>query len=189
MSGTEDKRKITSLVKEALNEPRKQLENALRGSCIICSLSERIDSLPMWAHYGDEHRGFAMEYDFQALKESDELRASTWPVLYDINRYDVTNQIFARKVEKFNELFILGGALCKSLDWQYEHEWRIVKHLGGSASGKSIDVPTPTGIYIGAEAAPHQVKALKKIADLKGIPAYKMRLSRSEFKMEPVALF
>lgn len=180
--------RVTGEIRRMLIAPVEHLDEQLKGSCIICSLSERIDSLPMWAHYGNDHRGFAMEYDFQALGDIDELRNSIWPVLYSAERYDVTDRIFGRKVEKFNELFVLGGALCKSFDWQYEHEWRIVKHVGSNAIGKNVSVPIPVAIYIGAQVAPHHVKALRKMAALKGIPAYKMRLSAKEFKMEAEAL-
>lgn len=172
-------------LEDLLFEPVKTLADKMKDSVTICSLTERIDSLPMWAHYGDDHKGFAMEYNFHKLDSRSKLRGSIWPVLYDEKLYDVTSQIFGRPVKKFNDLLALGAALGKSIDWKYEREWRIVKRVGLGKSGGNVQVPSPVAIYVGAEAQSDKIKDLLTIAARKEIPVFRMALAKHEFKMIP----
>ncbi|BCJ06709.1 hypothetical protein PRtIB026_A35350 [Pseudomonas sp. RtIB026] len=183
-----DKHNFREKIEEILFEPIQTLNDKMRDSCNICSLSERVDSLPMWAHYGDDHCGFAMEYDFRKLDARSKLRSSIWPVLYEKKRYDVTQQIFGRPVKKFNELFVLGGALSKSADWQYEQEWRIVKYVGSNTPPSNVKVPAPVALYLGAEITEEHSKVLREEAKRKNIPVFRMVLSKDAFKMIPVPL-
>lgn len=183
-----EKKAFIDNIKKTVNEPRDLLNSKIRRSCNICSLSERIDSLPMWAHYGDDHKGFAMEYDISAFPLDHEARESLWPVLYGHEMYDVTQQIFGRPVQKFNQLFLVGGAIHKSSDWQYEQEWRIVLPVGADNPAENISVPTPIALYLGAQIDPDDAEKLVGLAKEKNVPVYRMEHSRNQFKMEPVEL-
>lgn len=180
------KLEFISDLEEVFYGPRDHLNSKIRQSCNICSLCENGHSLPMWAHYGDDHKGFAMEYDFSVLPAEHSVRESLWPVLYDDKMYDVTPQIFGRKVEEFNPLFLIGGALQKSRDWQYEKEWRIVLPVGAETSAANVSVPTPVALYLGALIDSTNERKLIDLARLKNVPVYRMVHSRTEFKMEPV---
>lgn len=169
-----------------INEPRDKLNEKIRRSCNICSVTERIDSLPMWAHYGDDHKGFAMEYDFSVLPVGDGVKQSLWPVIYGQEMYDVTPQIFGRPVENFNQLFLIGGAIHKSSDWNYENEWRIVLPVGADNPEGNVAVPTPIALYLGSQIEPDSADKLLEIAQQKNVPVYRMEHSRTEFKMLPV---
>lgn len=184
--GRLDSKEFRERMAHAFFEPVQLLNDKMRDSCNICSLSERVNSLPMWAHYGDDHCGFAMEYDFHKLDSRSKLRSSIWPVLYEEKRYDVTEQIFGRPVRAFNELFVLGGALCKSVDWQYEREWRIVKIVESDTPASNVRVPKPVALYIGSDMSMGNSEILKKEAKRKNIPIFRMELSKNTFEMVAV---
>lgn len=66
--------------KERIEETRKRVisqieiyfpilsETSKRFSAIAC-FSESIESVLMWSHYADSHKGFALEYDFRPTLE------------------------------------------------------------------------------------------------------------------------
>ncbi|MDI3398573.1 DUF2971 domain-containing protein [Pseudomonas sp. V88_4] len=180
-----DKEQMKKMFSAPFHEPIQRLSSSLQDACNICSLCESIDSLPMWAHYGDDHKGFAMEYDFTTLPTDNLIRRSLWPVFYENNLYDVSNQIWGRKVDTFNELFVIGGALQKCLDWKYEKEWRIILTNRSQKPAELLDVPAPIAIYLGAKISNKAAKKLAWIAKQKNIPVYQMAPSRNEYKMQP----
>jgi hypothetical protein len=75
------------------------------------------DNLLMWAHYGNSHRGFVLEFDTEdeQFKRLGDLHA----IKYDTNR-PVVDPVKQITVENYNR---------KSLEWQYEREYRLVRHL------------------------------------------------------------
>jgi hypothetical protein len=104
-------------------------------------LSERYDSLLMWAHYASDHRGFIVEVD----------GAHAW-----FNRRQLLPEVgevgVVRKVTYSNErpITFLKHAptnvfLVKGKDWTYEQEWRIVLPL---ARAVKVINSAPTNIHL-----------------------------------------
>ena len=115
---------------------------------MVC-LSESIKSPLMWAHYADNHKGFAIRYDFRNNEITQcsncPNRSCTdikfgiiYPVIYSNKRYDATEygqwvvqQQLNRMIgipmkELYNDAFLFTKvALYKSNDWSYENEWRM----------------------------------------------------------------
>jgi Protein of unknown function (DUF2971) len=102
----------------------------IRAKVGVLSLSERYDSLPMWAHYADKARGFVV-------------------VLEDLERSfngDETGSLNVPKPVAYTERFV-GMTFdpstqdrlffSKLSDWSYEQEWRVVTQL--SACHRSAD--------------------------------------------------
>lgn len=87
----------------------------------VMSFTESVDNLLMWSHYGDEHRGMAVEFDPRSLFFREMLK----PVTYSIKRY-VGPSISLDKVQPSirSNLF-----LEKSSQWAAEKEWRIIDSL------------------------------------------------------------
>lgn len=93
----------------------------------VLSLSEEPLSTAMWAHYGDEQRGICLEFDSTCsffsprandMKGCGELK----PISYSANR----------PVMYLDSDFIdipLDAFFWKTLDWQYEREWRLIRRL------------------------------------------------------------
>lgn len=51
-----------------------------------------VQSMPMWAHYSNNHKGFCVAYD---VKSSSELGAYTFPVQYTDQRLDITSMMYS----------------------------------------------------------------------------------------------
>jgi hypothetical protein len=97
---------------------------------VVLSLAENRESLLMWAHYTERHRGFLIGFDDSGgILQVDSPHRDFGPVSYCHHRpsrsrmKEVTNQ----------ELFY-----TKNSEWAYEREWRIVDSLF-SADGEPPD--------------------------------------------------
>lgn len=94
---------------------------------ILC-LTEVADSLLMWAHYADSHRGFVIEFDESSpffdrrVRLDDELRHLR-KVSYNTKRPSLT----LVEVEDFSPF------MTKGTDWQYEAEWRMMMPLDAAS--------------------------------------------------------
>jgi Protein of unknown function (DUF2971) len=109
---------VDSLLVPNLNNPesaQKLLEEFGRG--LLCfSLSERMDSPPMWAHYADNNAGFVVVFDtehawFRQRKSGDKNRLQK--VAYFDGKLD-------EPLDNPEAAFI-----SKTTDWSYEREWRL----------------------------------------------------------------
>ena len=120
----------TQDLKDSFNKSTFDRINKLVG--ILC-FSEIPDSLLMWSHYADSHKGFIIGFDsshpfFDQRKTKDDLIRNIKPVHYAKERPS-----FAGFSKKPNESEIFRFAdhmlLTKADVWEYEHEWRMVHIL------------------------------------------------------------
>jgi Protein of unknown function (DUF2971). len=111
--------------------------NSLLGAV---SLSEVCNDKLMWSHYAEEHKGFVIGFDSEALffnqekTPDDELRH-----LRKIDYRDkppVINLMNANGAELF---------FVKSLEWEYEAEWRMLMPLSDS---KTVIEKQPFPIHL-----------------------------------------
>jgi hypothetical protein len=132
----------------------------IRSRVGVLSLTERFDSLPMWAHYGAEAKGYVMRFD-------------DLDVAFPGDRTGSLNCLKAvRYVEDFvgmthdpstqDNLFF-----CKFQDWQYEREWRVVSPLSACEFDAALDLylrrTNPsciTGVICGWNVAIDDVRSL-----------------------------
>ena len=56
----------------------------------VCSFTEVNDSIIMWSHYGDQHRGFCIEYDFALPAPGNLSSRLLFPVNYSSALFDAT---------------------------------------------------------------------------------------------------
>ena len=160
-----------------------EMNKMLQHSYKICSLTERLDSLPLWAHYTKNHTGFAMEYDFRSLPLENLVGLSLWPVRYSgvFNASDLLRGV--KPGQPFNNLFGLIAALHKSPDWAYEEEWRLV--LVDSWKEPPINLFAPLkAVYLGSKISEDDENSVLRDALRAGVPVFKMRLVPHEFRME-----
>jgi hypothetical protein len=118
-------------IEDALNEYKKTLG--------VLSLASRCDSILMWSHYADCHKGFCIGFkDHLGLRKN-----SLRKVVYKKAR----NKKFPLNCfknnlseDEFGEKFTQEYLLTKYIDWKYEDEWRIIaKHGVGTYEEKYID--------------------------------------------------
>ncbi|QIK54460.1 DUF2971 domain-containing protein [Dysgonomonas sp. HDW5B] len=143
----------------------------------ICSFSLNKNSLLLWSHYADEHKGICIEYNFEDI---DVIRAFMQPIIYR----DKVHKMGL--MEEYSTMQMIGSSLIKSKDWEYEQEWRLTIFKQQDNFPKKMPVPLPKAIYLGT-----RFKLVKK--DLKDklflfteeykIPLFQMRKDSKEFKL------
>lgn len=87
----------------------------------VCCLSENSCNALMFAHYGQGHRGFCLEFD----AVGDSIFAKAKRVRYDASYPSVR---YVTEPHNRTEQFI-EALLTKSPEWSYEKEWRLVRLL------------------------------------------------------------
>jgi Protein of unknown function (DUF2971) len=110
--------------------------NASAKYGVFC-LSERYDSLLMWAHYASNHEGFVVEFDAahkwlsqrKVKAKYDDLAAGgLHKITYSDERPTAT--ILMQSLTKISPLSnLIDSYFIKGNDWSYEREWRLVKPL------------------------------------------------------------
>ncbi len=160
----------------------KQILTESNKSIKICSFSEVNHSLLLWSHYADQHKGICIEYD---LLNEEELRAFIQPVLYQ----DEICKIGL--LEELTMLRQIGATLVKSMDWQYEREWRMIHFKRSQEFPERLMVKSPVAIYLGTRFHnnPEDIQLrLLKILHSKNIPVYQMVKHPHEYKVIPEPL-
>jgi len=163
------------------NEIIRKVKDA-RNNALISCFSKRYDSILMWSHYGDKHKGICIEFerpekDFLDVKYSKkrckfDLEDTTRRVLgYMLSNeeVDVNDKGLIRCI---SEPFIV-----KSLDWQYEEEVRCIlsPNSEGVIVGDELSLYTMptriTKIYIGCkvDTKSNEYEELLRIANERNI--------------------
>lgn len=167
-------------------EMNSKFNAAIKQGYKICSFSQRMDSMLMWAHYSANHTGFAIEYDFSKLLVTDIRSRCLWPVLYDDEMFDASDFFMEQsRAGSFNNLFGIISAIHKAKDWSYEHEWRLVLPMSPSDPPMNFSVPVPKAVYLGSKISKEDEEEIVHVARAKGIDVHRMRLSHNRFQMIP----
>lgn len=171
----------------------------------VSCFSETITSPLMWSHYSDNHNGFAIEYQFgknyfcpvpYLVNDDNNWHGfrSLLPVDYSESKKDATHLANWYAISLINEenglyenmdwsltigdlLLPTKLALCKSKDWSYEKEWRLIisREWPMTITDKYCSVKQkPSAIYIGERIDEQNKVNLIRIAKSKDIPVYEM---------------
>lgn len=94
----------------------------LRG---VSCFSEKKDDLLMWAHYGGCYRGFCLEFrtDSEMFNKLKQVHYSP-----DIPLVDVATCLIENDFDHIESLYC-----TKSINWQYEREWRLIHQKAGTS--------------------------------------------------------
>jgi tetratricopeptide (TPR) repeat protein len=137
-----------------------------RQSVGLVCLSEKPDSLLMWAHYAECHRGYVLGFDTTQpffSKSSD--GTGLWKVSYADRRPSLPKDIVELELSRQPKLNPLGlhvlvvGSdtfnpdtdandyrFVKSTEWEYEQEWRLLRKLENPS--RIIEMPGAFPIYL-----------------------------------------
>ena len=165
-------------------------------------LSETVRSATMWAHYSENESGFCIEYSFNCAhehyptKDGGLASCTLYPVIYKQERYEVPpsyieslkqrvllQEILNVPVEIpwLDNLMPTKIMLYKSIDWQYEKEWRmfctVQDDYSNPSNRKYCLIKKPSALYLGRRISEANEKLLRVKAEEKGIPVYKMKLN------------
>ena len=152
------------------------------------------NSMPMWAHYANNHQGFCVSYDM-TNPDNSVLRANTFPVQYTNQRLDITSFMkqytsmlsneFAKhlsqgkkdiSISDYSIVYIMTYMYnVKHTSWQYENEFRCT--TAANAKGMPYIDAAPKAIYIGMNCTEDNRNKLINIAETLSIPIYQMRFN------------
>lgn len=167
---------------EYLKEFNKMVDDAvekIRHSILVSCFSLRNDSILMWSHYAQSHRGACIEYEV----DNDDFKKVAYskrPIRFKLSKtleYILGHEFSGTKMNYSDNtlLFAIEPVLTKFRDWKYEKEVRFAYsfdeqnpriHDGVDDEGKKIwlfDMPANIKrIYVGCEASDDFIKALEK---------------------------
>ena len=95
---------------------KKQQESDTTG---FCCLADNYQSLPMWAHYAENHTGCCLMFDFS--KHSNQKSPKD-----DFPFHWMKKIEYPRDLPKYNMSGTWTGYFYKSCEWKYENEWRAI---------------------------------------------------------------
>ena len=160
---------------------------------IVC-FCESVQSITMWSHYADYHKGFALEYEMRpTLTKGIKEGVGLYPVIYDDIRYDASQymawaflKMFGISASNPDVLSHTKCALHKSRQWEYENEWRLVDYSTRNYLVENITSINykPTAIYYGVHISNENKERLHKIAKAKGIAEFDMYIDYSSPRYE-----
>ena len=140
----------------------------LRNIAVLC-LTEHADSLLMWAHYGDCHKGAVIGFDPE--HPSLAVRADGEPRRFKRVSYSKERP----RRETLTDLSAEEMFFTKSPDWQYEGEWRVFDSTANAVEtvpGQvpiclfAVDPSAVVEVILGAHIASDSAKALYEVLQL-----------------------
>ncbi len=131
-----------------------EYESMIAEVGIYALASSPINEL-LWAHYGDSHHGFCIEYDFQILcKENIYHNLYDFQIIYSDQPPDIQISDF---INKDTKLLLQKFAGTKSKAWSYEGEVRVLTDKKGK---HYYDYSAVKAIHFGnrmSEDAKHEI--------------------------------
>ena len=190
------KDKIDSGFEQFNKQIREEIETLRKKSLISC-FSKRNDSILMWSHYADSHRGICLEIEYSEVENFRDVsytdRRSNIKI-YNLISFLLANEFIGsqRDISKYkNQKKLLTPFFVKSKEWSYEKEVRCL-FLRNKIDSKNIDYDGENyflsngkikRIYVGSKAAGVKVDRLLEYARNRGIAVDFMKESEEEYKI------
>jgi hypothetical protein len=120
---------------------RNLYEEFLNSTGLYC-LTQIPDNILMWSHYAKGHSGIVLE--FNVTKE--------YSIFYEAIKVHYSKDYPLLNLMEIDEpQHFRNALLTKSVDWEYEDEWRIVKTPREGGTGKyKFAIDLLTGVIFGA---------------------------------------
>lgn len=176
--------KLVTVVKEVFEERSREMSksfcDALKNGYKVACFTEDIYSTLMWTHYAENHKGFAVEYDFSSLSEADCRKNMLYPVYYS-NEFKVIEDLFSNN----EKLFLIGieASIRKDSQWSYESEWRLINNLSAEEPPQNYNVPPIKNVYLGKNIDQKNKNEIIKFCDLKKIEHHQMHVYDNSYSM------
>lgn len=134
---------------------RHRLDVEMKHGRGVLSLAGNWNSPLMWSHYADEHRGICIEYDVslsvcEPPKKID-YKGDRGILASEIKKWVFDNSISAKEMIEQKYFY------TKANQWEYEEEWRYVKHVKLDEERIQSTPFRITGIYFGMRCCERSV--------------------------------
>jgi len=134
------------------------LTERLRQDLGVTCFSETPTSVPMWAHYANQHSGFCCEWDL-AQWPQDVLRRRLFPVVYAAK--PLRNPPLLTNPHYPDAPLLL--ALIKSPEWSYEKEWRYLEWGQRIGRGRPVQLVRPTRVFLGLKISSEHEDQIRRL--------------------------
>ena len=191
--------KIRMKYDDKLNLTKKQVKidadegiKLMKQAIFISCFSEDNNITPMWGHYGDNHKGICVGYDFN---NNEKLKHTCFPIVYisEERNKRIFPKIYVENHEEWHKAKLLLEAFSnKSSEWEYEKEWRIIIPKGLSFNDITIfsnndknfiNFLKPNSVFLGYRIKEKNAINIKDLCDLEGIEVYKMVKDNSSYNL------
>ena len=196
LSIVEFREKNKEFLEEYFSHTYEDFNDFLKNITLISCFSEKNTINPMWAHYAKNHTGICIEYNFLDYDEVF-IYNSCFPMNY-VEHFDITNDLKEMDLNNNYKFKILKlPFLNKSIDWQYECEWRILLtndpllrfYIKKINSNYYIQIPRPRAVYLGLDIDEENKEKIIEICKNREITVYKMEKDNSGYNLKPKLLF
>jgi hypothetical protein len=166
--------------------------NEVLGKVGVCAFSNGDPTNRLlWSHYGDEHKGVCLTYQFQGSEIGSESFNFTagGPVTYsDQSWIGWLTEVSLQKDEFAKEL-LLTYLKTKHTDWKYEEEQRIIRNKSGNYFF-NWDYPFIIDVCFGLRTPKADIDLVTKLASqYSGCSIFsKLVRNHTEFGLEKVLL-
>lgn len=152
-------------------------------------------SMLMWSHYANYHQGFCIEYETPDYSdENAKIYHNLFPVIYSDTRIPLTE--FSLNWKKNgsltkDELWELYkyGLLCKSVDWKYQQEWRLISYdkliTDENYNCKFFNIKK---VYLGNKMSAKDRLEIIEICKNMGIPYSGVTISPDHYNMKECSI-
>ena len=175
------------ILKSSLNDCMDTIKDAVRVVCF----SELYNSMLMWSHYAQDHKGYCIEYNFE---ERDVYYSHLYPVMYTKERYALSKKDVLEERKD-----VLYKTTCSKSDvWSYEKEWRIVIANYNRIIPQKIEYPeykyvldlknNIKAFYLGAKISDDHKAEMIEFGKKNGIDVYQMVLSSTTYDLEAMRI-
>ena len=190
-------KKNDSDLRKQFKQMVKMVMQGLRRIVLVSCFGSSYDSILMWSHYADKHKGACIEFK---INDKDFKPVSYCKCLPSFRLTDALEILFGhefggREVDTNNPdyYFLLEPILSKFNIWVYEGEIRCVYsksnldkkiYVVEDKDGKKtlLKMPKITKVYLGCNANDDFIRAIKdKVED---IPILKMKTIPGEYRLE-----
>lgn len=140
-----------------------------RNDTGILSLSGTPESILMWSHYADQHRGICIEFTVPESISVHKVSYSQMPPRFTLH------DIYVKRNEECLSLFT-----TKHKHWQYEKEYRVILRGGGDILH---NIPGPiTGVIFGLRTSPDDEALVRKmVTGLDGVSFRRCTREKGKF--------
>ena len=145
----------------------------------VLSLSKRWNSILMWSHYADSHKGYCIGFNGELLQKFNHLsRGGFVNYTDDYPEISPLDDDVYRIWEQWNN---------KAKEWEYEEEYRIIWGLEKPMENSERILRFPDSfvneVIIGISASEKTEKEILDICYRKGFPVYKAKAEKFKFNL------
>ncbi len=165
----------------------REMFSQMRSQMGITCLSELDDSLLMWAHYANNHRGMCVEYELMEINR--QLKFTPIPIVYSEDRACI-GSLNPDTVERETTKVFLESLTAKSSEWSYEKEWRIIRDDGACGDrwdaekkGALLDMIRPVTVTLGCMAKQEFSKEVQEYCKDNQINLYRMERDPKAYRL------